>query len=80
MQNYLLVDFGSTFTKLTAVDLEKEDISWWSLSPDHHFPSWKCPRRCHHQRRLHGLPRGEGTDREGPRGEDRLHVLRQGTF
>ncbi|HPG43654.1 MAG TPA: glutamate mutase L, partial [Acholeplasmataceae bacterium] len=23
---YLLVDFGSTFTKLTAVDLEKEDI------------------------------------------------------
>jgi len=26
MQNYLLVDFGSTFTKLTAVDLEKEDI------------------------------------------------------
>ncbi len=26
MQNYLLVDFGSTFTKLTAVDLDKEDI------------------------------------------------------
>jgi len=26
MRCYLLVDFGSTFTKLTAVDLEKEDI------------------------------------------------------
>ncbi|TNF08739.1 MAG: MutL protein [Bacillota bacterium] len=26
MKYYLLVDFGSTFTKLTAVDLEKEDI------------------------------------------------------
>ena len=26
MRNYLLVDFGSTFTKLTAVDLDKEDI------------------------------------------------------
>jgi uncharacterized protein (TIGR01319 family) len=26
MKCYLLVDFGSTFTKLTAVDLEKEDI------------------------------------------------------
>jgi uncharacterized protein (TIGR01319 family) len=26
MKTYLLVDFGSTFTKLTAVDLEKEEI------------------------------------------------------
>ncbi|NLM33573.1 MAG: MutL protein [Acholeplasmataceae bacterium] len=26
MKNYLMVDFGSTYTKLTAVDLEKEDI------------------------------------------------------
>ncbi|PKK99212.1 MAG: MutL protein [Tenericutes bacterium HGW-Tenericutes-2] len=26
MKSYLLVDFGSTFTKLTAVDLDKEDI------------------------------------------------------
>jgi len=26
MNNYLLVDFGSTFTKLTAVDLKHEDI------------------------------------------------------
>ncbi len=26
MHNYLLVDFGSTFTKLTAVDLDKEDL------------------------------------------------------
>lgn len=26
MRRYLLVDFGSTYTKLTAVDLEKEDI------------------------------------------------------
>lgn len=26
MKCYLLIDFGSTFTKLTAVDLEKEDI------------------------------------------------------
>ncbi len=26
MQKYLLVDFGSTFTKLTAVDLDNEDI------------------------------------------------------
>ncbi|MBE0701553.1 MAG: glutamate mutase L, partial [Acholeplasmataceae bacterium] len=26
MKSYLLVDFGSTFTKLTAVDLEQEDI------------------------------------------------------
>lgn len=26
MKSYLLVDFGSTFTKLTAVDLESEDI------------------------------------------------------
>ncbi|MCK9235271.1 MAG: methylaspartate mutase accessory protein GlmL [Acholeplasmataceae bacterium] len=26
MKNYLLVDIGSTFTKLTAVDLEKEEI------------------------------------------------------
>ncbi len=26
MNNYLLVDFGSTFTKLTAVDLKQEDI------------------------------------------------------
>ncbi|MBU1141101.1 MAG: glutamate mutase L [Firmicutes bacterium] len=26
MPNYLLVDFGSTFTKLTAVDLDREDI------------------------------------------------------
>ncbi|MDO9629496.1 MAG: methylaspartate mutase accessory protein GlmL [Acholeplasmataceae bacterium] len=26
MRSYLLVDFGSTFTKLTAVDLDKEDI------------------------------------------------------
>ena len=26
MRYYLLVDFGSTFTKLTAVDLEKEDV------------------------------------------------------
>ena len=26
MSHYLLIDFGSTFTKLTAVDLELEDI------------------------------------------------------
>jgi len=26
MKHYLLVDFGSTYTKLTAVDLDKEDI------------------------------------------------------
>ncbi len=26
MHKYLLVDFGSTFTKLTAVDIDKEDI------------------------------------------------------
>lgn len=26
MELYLLVDFGSTYTKLTAVDLEKADI------------------------------------------------------
>jgi sugar (pentulose or hexulose) kinase len=26
MKNVLLVDFGSTFTKLTAVDLESEDV------------------------------------------------------
>ncbi len=26
MRSYLLVDFGSTFTKLTAVDLEQMDI------------------------------------------------------
>lgn len=26
MNNYLLIDFGSTFTKLTAVDLDQEDI------------------------------------------------------
>ena len=27
---YLLVDFGSTYTKVTAVDLEKEEIAGWS--------------------------------------------------
>ena len=26
MSKYLMIDFGSTFTKLTAVDSEKEDI------------------------------------------------------
>ena len=26
MSRYLMIDFGSTFTKLTAVDTEKEDI------------------------------------------------------
>ena len=26
MKNVLLIDFGSTYTKLTAVDLEKEEI------------------------------------------------------
>ncbi|MCK9493666.1 MAG: glutamate mutase L, partial [Acholeplasmataceae bacterium] len=32
MQNILLVDFGSTFTKLCAVDLEKQDIIGTSKS------------------------------------------------
>lgn len=32
MKHYLLVDFGSTYTKLTAVDLEKEDIIGTSKS------------------------------------------------
>jgi len=26
MKNVLLIDFGSTYTKLTAVDVEKEEI------------------------------------------------------
>ena len=26
MKNVLLIDFGSTYTKLTAVDIEKEEI------------------------------------------------------
>ncbi len=26
MKNYLLIDFGSTNTKLTAVDVEKDEI------------------------------------------------------
>ena len=30
MSIYLLVDFGSTYTKVTAVDLEKEEIAGWS--------------------------------------------------
>jgi uncharacterized protein (TIGR01319 family) len=30
---YLLVDFGSTYTKITAVDLEKEDIIGWAQAP-----------------------------------------------
>jgi uncharacterized protein (TIGR01319 family) len=30
---YLLVDFGSTFTKITAIDLEKEDIIGWAQAP-----------------------------------------------
>jgi uncharacterized protein (TIGR01319 family) len=30
---YLLVDFGSTYTKLTAVDLDKEEIIGWVQSP-----------------------------------------------
>ena len=29
----LLTDFGSTFTKITAVDLEKEDLIGWSQAP-----------------------------------------------
>lgn len=27
MEYYLLIDFGSTYTKLTAVDIEKEEIA-----------------------------------------------------
>jgi uncharacterized protein (TIGR01319 family) len=30
---YLLIDFGSTYTKITAVDLEKEAIVGWAQSP-----------------------------------------------
>jgi uncharacterized protein (TIGR01319 family) len=30
---YLLADFGSTYTKITAVDLEKEDIVGWAQAP-----------------------------------------------
>ena len=32
MKNVLLIDFGSTYTKLTAVDLEKEEIIGTGLS------------------------------------------------
>jgi uncharacterized protein (TIGR01319 family) len=30
---YLLIDFGSTYTKITAVDLDAEEIIGWSQSP-----------------------------------------------
>jgi uncharacterized protein (TIGR01319 family) len=30
---YLLVDFGSTYTKITAVDLAREDIIGWAQAP-----------------------------------------------
>lgn len=30
---YLLVDFGSTYTKVAAVDLEREDIIGWAQAP-----------------------------------------------
>ncbi len=30
---YLLVDFGSTYTKITAVDLEREEIVGWAQNP-----------------------------------------------
>jgi uncharacterized protein (TIGR01319 family) len=30
---YLLIDFGSTYTKITAVDLEAEEIVGWAQSP-----------------------------------------------
>jgi uncharacterized protein (TIGR01319 family) len=30
---YLLVDFGSTYTKIAAVDLEKEDLIGWAQAP-----------------------------------------------
>jgi uncharacterized protein (TIGR01319 family) len=30
---YLLVDFGSTYTKITAVDLEREEIVGWAQAP-----------------------------------------------
>jgi hypothetical protein len=31
--NYLLVDFGSTYTKIAAVDLEREEIIGWAQAP-----------------------------------------------
>ncbi len=33
MAIYLLADFGSTFTKVTAVDLEREEIIGWAQAP-----------------------------------------------
>jgi uncharacterized protein (TIGR01319 family) len=30
---YLLVDFGSTYTKITAIDLEREEIIGWAQAP-----------------------------------------------
>ena len=56
---YLLVDIGSTYTKLTAVDLEKEDI----IATSKHFTTVQTDVRIGYNNALNLLYRKNRKNR-----------------